>query len=568
MLARGDTAQILDARQLSLGRDVAVKVALEGLDADQAVLVEARFLAQLSHPNIVPLYALDVDESGRPRVQLKRLVGEPWSRLLRSHGDDVPDDPEERLAFHLRILLAVCDAVAHAHRRGILHLDINPANVMLGAFGEVYLVDFGAAATTDESLRGWVPMADQLVRPVGTPAYMSPEQAHGSHPAPTERTDIYLLGGLLHHILMGRPPHSGEGPKSSVVVAREGLPLDLEGSPGALASCCRRAMSQRPEDRFPVVASFRAEISGYLESRHARALMADAAARLEELEAQVSRGAGSGESQSKHTRELHRLFGASRFGFRAATETFGGRDARAGQARVERVMATHLLSTGAARHARQVIDRMEPAPEELRVALEDLEARLADEAARTEVLLHRVAERDPGRSARARARLLALVFIAGAVPMSAAGLAHALGLWTVTAAGLVAFQVVGVLAVAAGGLAQREAIAGNEISRQLILSNGLLASASLVASLTLLATGASMGLAAATGSLAYGTGAGFLALFFDRKLYPAGFALCCAAMLGAAFPSWSVLLVGAALGVILIGLVIIRSREAAALERS
>lgn len=566
VLARGGSAQILDARQLSLGRDVAVKVALEAVGlGHEAVLLEARFLAQLSHPNIVPLYALDVDGAGRPRVQLKRLVGEPWARLLRSPGDQLPTDPEERLAYHLNILLAVCDAVAHAHRRGILHLDIKPANVVLGAFGEVYLVDFAGAASTKESLRGWVPLAKQIRRPAGTPAYMAPEQADDLSPPPTVQTDIFLLGGLLHCILTGRAPHHAVGAESSMALVLEGRALDLEGAPAALAASCRRAMARLPEHRFPHVESFRAEISGYLESRQAGTLMADADARRSELEALIDGGPTPGTSEDERTREMHRLFGASRFGYRAASEVFGGRQARERQTRVERLMAEHLLMVGAEHQARQVVGDMEPVPEDLVEALAVLVRRREADASKTQELLSLAADRDTRRSAKARARIFLAILVLVAVPIGAAGLGHGAGRFTLPTMCLPAFQGLAVLLVALGAAMARETIVSNQISRQLISAIALLTSASLASTIVLLATGASMETAAAVACVGYGIGTGVMGLFTDPKLYPVATALVVAGILGAAWPQWAVLFLGGALSTVLTRLVILRSREASTL---
>ena len=126
--------------QGAIGRQVAVKCLREGLDNERfglQLLREAWVTGGLEHPNIVPVYSVGADSNGHPMIVMKRIEGTPWSELLRSDGRQLRDDPE--------ILKQVCNAVEFAASRGVIHRDLKPDNVMIGTFGEVYVLDWGIA---------------------------------------------------------------------------------------------------------------------------------------------------------------------------------------------------------------------------------------------------------------------------------------------------------------------------------------------------------------------------------------------------------------------------------------
>ncbi|HJL30460.1 MAG TPA: protein kinase, partial [Polyangiaceae bacterium LLY-WYZ-15_(1-7)] len=192
-LAEGGMGRIDLAEQGGLRRDVALKTLrdefLEPAFADR-LLREARVLAQVEHPHVVPLYGLEADARNAPVLVMKRIEGVPWRRLIRDDAHPAfPADAEDRLAWHLHVLMDVCDAVHYAHSKGVLHLDLKPDNVMIGAFREVLLVDRGVAVCTDEAKRGWLPMADEVQEVLCTPAYLAPEMVDVARRALGPATD-------------------------------------------------------------------------------------------------------------------------------------------------------------------------------------------------------------------------------------------------------------------------------------------------------------------------------------------------------------------------------------------
>src|SRR5262245_6963592 len=180
LLGRGGMATVYLARDTTLDREVALKVLdWAGDDASASRLAqEARILASLEHPGIVPVHDFGVLADGRPFYAMKRVRGERLDRWAQ--GRDV----HERLAAFLRI----CDAVAFAHAYGVVHRDLKPANVMVGEFGEVLVLDWGIARVRGQ------PEAAGIV--AGTPDYMAPEQVRGDRVV-DERTDVFALGTML-----------------------------------------------------------------------------------------------------------------------------------------------------------------------------------------------------------------------------------------------------------------------------------------------------------------------------------------------------------------------------------
>ena len=230
LIGEGGSGVVREAVQTALGRTVALKTlkanpkggAAARAEARARFLAEARVTAGLDHPNILPVYELAADEGGEPFLAMKRVVGTPWSASVTTMTR----------RENLRILSAVADAVAFAHSRGVTHRDVKPENVLLGAFGEVLLTDWGLALTEedraaardaqrreDETGGQGTDGADR--RPgrlgggvdatgvAGTPAYMAPEQARGDAENLGPATDIYLLGAVLFEIATGRRPHRG-----------------------------------------------------------------------------------------------------------------------------------------------------------------------------------------------------------------------------------------------------------------------------------------------------------------------------------------------------------------------
>ena len=286
LLGEGGMGRVLLGAQRSLGRDVAVKTAHPGADdaTNDALVTEGIVTGGLEHPNIVPIHLLGLDAAGLPVLVMKRVVGVSWGDLLADPAHAawtrLPMLPQDRTRAHLEILMQVASALAFAHARGWVHRDLKPDNVMIGEFGEVYLMDWGLAARAGERIVGLT----------GTPAYMAPEmvQPNGVVDA---RTDVYLLGASLHHVLAGTPRHAGDALKVVLEAAWISAPVvygaDVPDELGALAN---RATAVDPAARPDGALAFRQAILDYLAHRSATSLAVVADERLAELEAALAAG--------------------------------------------------------------------------------------------------------------------------------------------------------------------------------------------------------------------------------------------------------------------------------------
>jgi serine/threonine-protein kinase len=276
VLGRGGMGEVWLAEQTSLRRSVAVKVPLgEVARHAHALLAEARITGALDHPNIVPVHALGLAGDGRPVLVMKRVVGTTlqalateaahpaWRELLARHGD--------RETALVETLARAADALAFAHARGIVHRDLKPENVMVGAFGEVYVMDWGCAVALDAA----GPHAL-----VGTPVFMAPEMIDPARGPLDARTDVYLLGATLHAALTGRPRHEGATLAGvlAAALASEPVAYDDAVSP-SLAAVCNRATHADPAARFASAAEFRAALGHALRLRAMTALTERIAAR-------------------------------------------------------------------------------------------------------------------------------------------------------------------------------------------------------------------------------------------------------------------------------------------------
>ena len=285
-IARGGQGVIRKMYDKSLQRYVALKVMHEELsdhpDLRDRFIDEARITGQLDHPNIVPIYEL-VEGDGSAEFTMKLVEGETLATRLKRKN--VQPDELPRL---LEMFLKVCDAVAFAHSRGVIHRDLKPSNVMLGEFGQVYLMDWGCAHVASGSKSGpghpegaRRPDAEDEVRPrrtvvdepgtvIGTSAYMAPEQALGQQDDIDERSDVFGLGAILYQILTGIPPHAGADDSEERRFARSGIikrPAEVARGrtpPPEMAAIAMRAMVFDKAGRFPSVTALRDEVERVL----------------------------------------------------------------------------------------------------------------------------------------------------------------------------------------------------------------------------------------------------------------------------------------------------------------
>jgi eukaryotic-like serine/threonine-protein kinase len=244
-IGRGGMGTVYRARDRSLDREVALKVvsvADETADVAGRMVVEARILATLEHPGVVPVHDVGTLPDGRTFYAMKLVRG----ARLDEHARGL-----DSVAARLRVFERVCEAVAFAHARGVVHRDIKPANVMVGPFGEVLVLDWGVARVLAESSRNEGGLA------LGTPGYMAPEQARGEDA--DVRADVFALGGVLYFLLTGAPPPSGfdETRATEIDSATSALPAALE-------AICRKALALDPADRYPSVTLFAADVAHYL----------------------------------------------------------------------------------------------------------------------------------------------------------------------------------------------------------------------------------------------------------------------------------------------------------------
>jgi serine/threonine-protein kinase len=398
------------ARQESMGRDVAVKtLRAEYCDETSAMrlLREAWVTGSLEHPNVVPVYDVAVDAAGAPQVVLKRIDGVDWASLLRDKTalrERADGDVE---AWNLRTLMQVCNAVDFAHDRGILHRDLKPENVMIGTFGEVYVVDWGIAVSLRQDADPRLPRVSAATDLAGTPAYMAPEMLTGIPARLGIPTDVFLLGAILFEIFAGRPPHEGsrlEEIFTSVLASPPEIPLTV---PGEIADICRRAMAADPADRYASVAEFRRAIGEYLEHREAMRLTHQAQRRLNELLEEIAEAGGGG---SETAGSVHHLFGECRFGFRAALDAWPENEVARGALRLAiKAMAEYEISVKNLAAARLLVGELGDPPQELRRRLAELERERALDAEHRERLEALRRDYDPTTGSRTRTFVAAVL---------------------------------------------------------------------------------------------------------------------------------------------------------------
>ncbi len=381
-LSRGGMGDILLAEQRSIGRTVAVKVAhVQGKYAETQLVVEARVAGQLDHPNIVPVHILGTDEQGKPLIVMKRIEGRTWKELLHAGRD---------LSRDVAILMDVCRALHFAHARGVVHRDLKPANVMVGTFGEVYLLDWGIAVGFGDHTLPELPHARDVRKLAGTPQYMAPEMAfpEGNIDA---RTDIFLAGAVLHEIITGRPPHAGASVEERLYRAHVAEEPDFDDDvPEEIADICRHAIKRDPRARYQSAEELRTALAAFQSHAAARELCEAAEGRLAAL--LVMPPASDGVIDG---RDAQQAFTECRFGFSLALRTWpGSLRAREGLERAVAGMAWREASAGHYDSARLLAAELDPVPPALAAQLDDLKRKRDNEAADAQALQRIQHERD------------------------------------------------------------------------------------------------------------------------------------------------------------------------------
>lgn len=255
LLGLGGMGRVYAARDRRLRRQVAMKVAATP-ELSARLAREAWITAQLEHPGIVAVY--DAGETDGQAWYTMRLVR---GRTLRERIAACPDDAA-RLAL-LPSFVAACQAVAYAHSMGVVHRDLKPANIIVGAFGETQVADWGLARPVDEALPDWQRIVGTtVVEPAGTPRYMSPEQARGAALGPA--SDVFCLGAVLYELLSGRPPPDVPGQAPDLASLPAHAPKDL-------VAVARRCLAADPALRYPSAVELAADLERWLAGRRVHA---------------------------------------------------------------------------------------------------------------------------------------------------------------------------------------------------------------------------------------------------------------------------------------------------------
>jgi len=311
-LARGGMGVIYRVWDPHLRRQLAMKVILarkevtspeeRGRAMHRALarfLEEAQVTSQLDHPGIVPVHDLGIDGKGRVYFTMRLVRGRDFRRIIELATTGGEGWTPARA---LGVLLKVCEAVAYAHSKGVIHRDLKPANVMVGRFGEVYVMDWGlsrvlgakdshdmrisksdstAVSRIDTDVRRWTgPTPGSLLltmdgRVVGTPSYMSPEQARGRVEDIGTRTDVFAIGALLYHLLTGEmpyvPPGANVSPHNVYKMLLAGPPAPVKqlapDAPDELVAICDKATAREPADRYQGPLEMAADLEAYLDRR-------------------------------------------------------------------------------------------------------------------------------------------------------------------------------------------------------------------------------------------------------------------------------------------------------------
>lgn len=304
-IARGGMGVVMEAEDNTLHRDVAMKVMINPHEASMQQMFrfieEACITSQLQHPGIMPIYELGVDKNGNAFYTMKRVTGRTLKEILKAlQNGEKETESEYPLNRLLNILQRVCDAVAYAHSKGVIHRDLKPDNIMIGDYGEVLVLDWGLAKVlkrktgvsldnnkykteikTSTELKAIIKStgeeegSDDILmtmegNAIGTLGYMAPEQARGQIARMNEKSDIYSLGAILYHILALEPTVKIDSKTTkqellNKIRAGQITPLkETKRAPKSLGLVAMKALSSHPKDRYSTVKRFQADLDAYL----------------------------------------------------------------------------------------------------------------------------------------------------------------------------------------------------------------------------------------------------------------------------------------------------------------
>jgi len=284
VLGIGGMGEVALVRDRRIGRDIALKtvrVEMASPAARRAFITEARMQAQLEHPSIIPVHDIGIDEAGREFFTMRAIVGTTLSKVLTRLRANDPETVQEFTTLRLLDMFRhLCLVVEYAHERGVIHRDLKPANVMLGEYGELYVLDWGLAQKHGVATEASDPSSPVL----GTPGYIAPEQTFMGSQV-DRRADVYSLGAILFEVLSLRRLHAGRDPNEILEsTRRRHSPTAQQRAPEReippeLDAACARATAFAPERRYDTVTALREDIDKYLEGHRNQSMRRDLAAR-------------------------------------------------------------------------------------------------------------------------------------------------------------------------------------------------------------------------------------------------------------------------------------------------
>jgi eukaryotic-like serine/threonine-protein kinase len=373
-IGRGAMGVVFAARQTPMRREVAVKCLPEGADSSEEraqVLREARVTGVLEHPNVVPVHLLGVDRDGSPVIVMKRITGTRWRDLLADADATKARGAGDALSFHLQTLMQVCNAVHYAHAKGIVHRDLKPENVMIGEFGEVYVLDWGLAVSLDAENDLDLPHHLAIDAVAGTPSYMPPEMALADGARIGPKSDVYTLGAVLHEIVTGEPRHMGQTLIQTLAMAAKSYPISYGPDvPAGLAAICNRATAAEPNERYESADALRSAIAEYMRHAGSLRLSTEVMRRLPPLRMLVRDAKPEDEEGAA---EIYRTFGECRFALQEALRQWPENgEARRGLQELVELMVARDIGLDDYNGARRLLRELPEPCAELEAKLEEL----------------------------------------------------------------------------------------------------------------------------------------------------------------------------------------------------